>query len=98
MLFEASKDKNHSKFDAEINVFACFLSMVTREVTDRTIWVIGRYCTKLEALDISDLDNLTDESLEYITDGCRSLNSVKLTENRFRLLKSHNLFFFTLLL
>ncbi|VVB16898.1 unnamed protein product [Arabis nemorensis] len=53
------------------------------EVTDRTIWTIGRYCPHLEALDISDLDNLTDDSLEYITDGCRFLNSVKLTKNRF---------------
>ncbi|KFK26357.1 hypothetical protein AALP_AA8G237900 [Arabis alpina] len=61
----------------DLSIASCY------EVTDRTIWTIGKYCPHLEALDISDIDNLTDESLEHITDGCRYLNSVKLTKNRF---------------
>ncbi|KAF8047881.1 hypothetical protein N665_2785s0003 [Sinapis alba] len=52
-------------------------------VNDGTIWIVGRFCPNLEALDISELDNLTDASLKEITDGCRSLNSVKFTRNRF---------------
>ncbi|KAL0709853.1 hypothetical protein Bca4012_016831 [Brassica carinata] len=52
-------------------------------VNDGTLWTVGRYCPNLEALDISELDNLTDASLKEITDGCRSLNSVKFTRNRF---------------
>ncbi|CAA7061148.1 unnamed protein product [Microthlaspi erraticum] len=53
------------------------------DVTDNAIWTIGRYCPKLEALDISELYDLTDKSLEYVTDGCRCLNSVNLTKTRF---------------
>jgi DNA repair protein RAD7 len=53
------------------------------EVTDECMWHIGRYCKKLEALDITDLDKLTDKSLEFITEGCRYLKSLKLTSNRF---------------
>ncbi|KAJ0261298.1 RNI-like superfamily protein [Hirschfeldia incana] len=52
-------------------------------VNDGTLWTVGRYCPNLEALDISELGNLTDASLKEITDGCRSLNSVKFTRNRF---------------
>lgn len=67
----------------KINVFLLF-SMVTSEVTDDCIWHIGRYCKKLEALDISELDKLTDKSLEFITEGCKFLTSVTLARNRFR--------------
>ncbi|CAN7114610.1 unnamed protein product [Brassica rapa subsp. narinosa] len=52
-------------------------------VNDGTLWTVGRYCPNLEALDISELDSLTDASLKEITDGCRSLRSVKFTRNRF---------------
>ena len=58
--------------------------MVIRGVNDGTLWTVGRYCPNLEALDISELDSLTDASLKEITDGCRSLRSVKFTRNRFR--------------
>ncbi|CAH8361960.1 unnamed protein product [Eruca vesicaria subsp. sativa] len=57
--------------------------MVIRGVNDGTLWTVGRYFPNLEALDLSELDNLTGASLKEITDGCRSLNSVKFTRNRF---------------
>ncbi|KAG7551439.1 Leucine-rich repeat cysteine-containing subtype [Arabidopsis thaliana x Arabidopsis arenosa] len=53
------------------------------EVTDDCIWHIGRYCKKLEALDITDLDKLTDKALEFIAEGCKYLRSLKLTSNGF---------------
>lgn len=71
-------------FMLKTNVFFAFSIMVTSEVTDECMWHIGRYCKKLEALDITDLDKLTDKSLEFITEGCRYLKSLKLTSNRFR--------------
>lgn len=67
--------------------FFLLFSMVTSEVTDDCIWHIGRYCKKLEALDITDLDKLTDKALEFITEGCKYLRSLKLTSNGFRFVK-----------
>lgn len=68
--------------------------VITSEVSDDCIWHIGRYCKKLEGLDISDLNNLTDKSLEYITEGCKSLKSVNFSGTRFRLARVSQFVFF----
>lgn len=79
---------------SEANVFDFFFLVVIRGVNDGTLWTVGRYCPNLEALDISELDRLTDASLREITDGCRSLNSVKFKRNRFRFAQVSQFVFF----
>ncbi|CAH8331171.1 unnamed protein product [Eruca vesicaria subsp. sativa] len=66
-----------SKILEAVSLIRFFAEMkFEKGVNDGTLWTVGRYCSNLEALDLSELDNLTDASLKEITDGCRSLNSI----------------------
>ncbi|KAJ4708897.1 F-box/LRR-repeat protein 4-like [Melia azedarach] len=53
------------------------------QLTDRALKFVGQKCSRLSALDISYLDNLTDSTMKYLANGCRSAHSLKLCHNTF---------------
>ncbi|XVE70837.1 hypothetical protein DITRI_Ditri10aG0102300 [Diplodiscus trichospermus] len=53
------------------------------ELTDISLKFVGKYCSRLRALDLSYLHNLTDLSIKYLANGCRSINKLKLCHNGF---------------
>ncbi|KAE8712513.1 Rad7, putative isoform 4 [Hibiscus syriacus] len=53
------------------------------ELTDVSIKSVGKNCSKLCTIDLSYLSKLTDKSLRYLANGCRSINRLKLIRNRF---------------
>lgn len=55
-----------------------------RLLTDSSLQAIGEFCPALCSLNISNLCNLTDLGLCYLTDGCKSLESLNVTRAGFR--------------
>ncbi|GMI89368.1 hypothetical protein HRI_002606100 [Hibiscus trionum] len=53
------------------------------ELTDVSIKSVGGNCSKLCAIDLSYLSKLTDKSMRYLANGCRSINRLKLSRNGF---------------
>ncbi|XVF35265.1 hypothetical protein REPUB_Repub18cG0130700 [Reevesia pubescens] len=53
------------------------------ELTDVSLKFVGKNCSRLCALDLSYLCNLTDLSMRYLANGCRSINRLKLCRNGF---------------
>ncbi|KAK8654782.1 hypothetical protein V6N13_107381 [Hibiscus sabdariffa] len=51
------------------------------ELTDASIKSVGKNCSKLCAIDLSYLSKLTDKSMRYLANGCRSINKLKLSRN-----------------
>ncbi|XP_057799897.1 uncharacterized protein LOC131015510 [Salvia miltiorrhiza] len=51
-------------------------------LTDHSLKTIGK-CADLRSLNISNLNNLTDLGLEYLANGCRSIQNLKLRHNEF---------------
>ncbi|CAM8975739.1 unnamed protein product [Rhodiola kirilowii] len=60
-------------------------------LTDKSIEVLGAKCPNITFLDLSNLNKLSDLSLQYITHGCRSIRHLKLHRNRFRFLLFTNI-------
>ncbi|KAG4932301.1 hypothetical protein JHK87_046303 [Glycine soja] len=54
-----------------------------RKLTDASIKVIAEHCPGLCALDLMNLDKLTDLSLGYLTNSCQALRTLKLCRNLF---------------
>ncbi|XVF48753.1 hypothetical protein PTKIN_Ptkin03bG0214700 [Pterospermum kingtungense] len=54
------------------------------ELTDISLKSVGKNCSRLRTLDLSYLRNLTDLSMRYLANGCRSINKLKLCRNGFR--------------
>ncbi|KAL5149351.1 DNA repair protein rhp7 [Glycine soja] len=54
-----------------------------RKLTDASIKGIAEHCPGLCALDLMNLDKLTDLSLGYLTNSCRALHTLKLCRNPF---------------
>ncbi|GAV71102.1 hypothetical protein CFOL_v3_14596 [Cephalotus follicularis] len=52
-------------------------------LTDISIEAIGKSCSRLCALDISNLHNLTDSAIRFLANGCRSIRRLKLCHNGF---------------
>ncbi|KAK6248900.1 hypothetical protein QUC31_020465 [Theobroma cacao] len=53
------------------------------ELTDISLKFVGKNCSRLCALDLSYLHNLTDSSMRYLANGCRSITKLKLCRNGF---------------
>ncbi|TYJ25026.1 hypothetical protein E1A91_A07G020100v1 [Gossypium mustelinum] len=53
------------------------------ELTDVSLKFVGKNCSKLCAIDLSYLRKLTDLSMRYLANGCRSINRLKLCRNGF---------------
>ncbi|XP_073129457.1 uncharacterized protein [Henckelia pumila] len=53
------------------------------ELTDYSLKTIGSSCVDLCSLNISNLHNLTDIGVEYLANGCRSIQRLKLYRNGF---------------
>ncbi|KAH1131808.1 hypothetical protein J1N35_003186 [Gossypium stocksii] len=53
------------------------------ELTDVSLKFVGKTCAKLCAIDLSYLRKLTDLSMRYLANGCRSINRLKLCRNGF---------------
>ncbi|XP_075508239.1 uncharacterized protein LOC142545134 [Primulina tabacum] len=53
------------------------------ELTDSSLKIIGSSCVNLCSLNISNLHNLTDIGVEYLANGCRSIQKLKLCRNGF---------------
>ncbi|KAH1100871.1 hypothetical protein GLYMA_13G110100v4 [Glycine max] len=54
-----------------------------RKLTDASIKGVAEHCPGLCALDLMNLDKLTDLSLGYLTNSCRALHTLKLCHNPF---------------
>ncbi|KAL0330639.1 UNVERIFIED_CONTAM: F-box/LRR-repeat protein 17 [Sesamum angustifolium] len=52
-------------------------------LTDCSLKTIGSNCADLCALNIANLHNLTDLGLEYLANGCKSIQKLKLCRNGF---------------
>ncbi|CAI9759589.1 unnamed protein product [Fraxinus pennsylvanica] len=52
-------------------------------LTDRSLQVIGSICADLRSLNISHLHHLTDLGIEYLANGCRRIQKLRLCRNRF---------------
>ncbi|KAG6395355.1 hypothetical protein SASPL_145998 [Salvia splendens] len=53
------------------------------ELIEKSLKIIGKTCDDLRSLNISNLLNLTDLELEYLANGCRSIQKLKLCRNEF---------------
>ncbi|KAL3497419.1 hypothetical protein ACH5RR_040151 [Cinchona calisaya] len=53
------------------------------DLTNCSLRVIGDTCTGLHSLNISNLDKLTDLGLQYLANGCRHIQKLKLCRNQF---------------
>ncbi|XP_042032153.1 protein AMN1 homolog isoform X2 [Salvia splendens] len=53
------------------------------KLTDNSLKIIGTTCDDLRSLDISNLNKLTDSGLEYLANGCKSIQKLKLCRNEF---------------
>lgn len=53
------------------------------KLTDYSLKTIGSSCVDLCSLNISNLHNLTDIGVEYLANGCRSIQKLKLCRNGF---------------
>ncbi|OMO67026.1 Leucine-rich repeat, cysteine-containing subtype [Corchorus capsularis] len=53
------------------------------ELTDVSLRIVGKNCSSLCAIDLSYLRKLTDSSMRYLANGCRSINRLKLCRNSF---------------
>ncbi|KAJ0030512.1 hypothetical protein Pint_13672 [Pistacia integerrima] len=53
------------------------------ELTDIAFKAVGKNCSRLCALDLSNLHKLTNSTLQYLADGCQSIRSLKLYRNSF---------------
>ncbi|OMO86476.1 Leucine-rich repeat, cysteine-containing subtype [Corchorus olitorius] len=53
------------------------------ELTDVSLRIVGKNCSRLCAIDLSYLRKLTDSSMRYLANGCRSINRLKLCRNSF---------------
>ncbi|KAK6119635.1 hypothetical protein DH2020_046621 [Rehmannia glutinosa] len=53
------------------------------KLTDCSLKTIGGNCADLCSLNISNLNNLTDVGMEYLANGCRSIQKLKLCRNEF---------------
>ncbi|KAL7091872.1 hypothetical protein ACP275_12G130400 [Erythranthe tilingii] len=53
------------------------------ELTDSSIKVIGDTCSKLRAIDLSNLCKLTDISIGHLANGCRAIQMLKFCRNAF---------------
>lgn len=61
-----------------------FVFLGCRKLTDLSLKVIGKSCSALHALDISNMEKVTDLGIQYLADGCRSIQTLKLYRNGFR--------------
>ncbi|XP_042034445.1 F-box/LRR-repeat protein 17-like isoform X2 [Salvia splendens] len=53
------------------------------KLTDNSLKIIATTCDDLSSLDISNLNELTDSGLEYLANGCKSIQKLKLCRNGF---------------
>ncbi|KAL8063123.1 hypothetical protein ABFX02_01G007300 [Erythranthe guttata] len=53
------------------------------ELTDYSLGAIGSNCADLCSLNISNLHKLTDLGMEYLANGCKSIQKLKLCRNEF---------------
>ncbi|CAK9172153.1 unnamed protein product, partial [Ilex paraguariensis] len=54
------------------------------KLTNYSMKVIGNTCSELCSLNISNLHRLTDMGIQYLANGCRSIQTLKLCRNKFR--------------
>ncbi|XP_034689102.1 F-box protein At3g58530-like [Vitis riparia] len=47
------------------------------KITDDSLEAMRRTCSSLSAIDLSNLDLLTDSALHYLANGCRSIQTLK---------------------
>lgn len=55
-----------------------------RNLTDASMKVIAEHCPGLHALNLMNLNKLTDLSLEYLANFSQALRTLKLRRNPFR--------------
>ncbi|OVA08353.1 Leucine-rich repeat [Macleaya cordata] len=53
------------------------------KLTDISLKVIGEKCTQLCALDLFNVHKLSDYSMQYLANGCQSIQKLKLCRNKF---------------
>ncbi|XP_042044047.1 uncharacterized protein LOC121789731 [Salvia splendens] len=54
-----------------------------KELTDSSLQVIGDKCANLQAIDLTNLDKLTDISIGHLANGCQAIQMLKLCRNSF---------------
>lgn len=81
----------HSINDCFVNEIVTAFGQTLRELdfadciqlTDHSLQIIGKSCADLCSLNISNLNRLTDLGMEYLANGCRSIQKLKLRRNEF---------------
>ncbi|GLT25634.1 hypothetical protein SLA2020_007520 [Shorea laevis] len=53
------------------------------KLTDMSLKSVGETCSKLSAIDLSNLCFLTDSTMRYLANGCQSIHKLKLCRNSF---------------
>lgn len=69
-----------------LNFWDALLFSACRKLTTKSVRAIGANCPNLRLLDLQRLNQLNDLALKYLANGCRSMTTLKLRQNLFRLL------------